>query len=123
MKRAKLEDMTVDQLVRHFTSVTLDQDEALLMDELGKFNRLFQQMEEIKQELKRRPGDQRRALISLFGHANAQVRLKAAKATLALAPETARGVLQSIVESREFPQALEAGMSLQNLERATFKPS
>jgi Domain of unknown function (DUF2019) len=123
MKRAKLQDMTVDQLVERFTAIALEQDKALLRNEYAKFNRLFEQMEEVKRELKERDGDQRRALLRLYDHPNAQVRLKAVKATLAVAPERARRMLEIIAESRVYPQAGEAGMSIDNLERGIFKPT
>ena len=123
MKGAKLQDMTVDQLVERFTAIALDQDRALLRNEYAKFNRLFKQMEEVKGELKARDGDQRQALLRLYDHPNAQVRLKAVKATLAVAPERARRMLEIIAESHEFPQAGEAGMSIDNLERGIFKPT
>jgi uncharacterized protein DUF2019 len=123
MKRAKVQDMTVDQLVERFTAIALDQDRALLRNEYAKFNRLFGQMEEVKRELKARDGDQRRALLCLYDHPSAQVRLKAVKATLAVAPERARRMLEIIAESREYPQAGEAGMSIDNLERGIFKPT
>ena len=123
MKRSKLQDMTVNQLVERFTAITLEQDNALLRNEYAKFNRLFEQMEDVKRELKARDGDQRRALLPLYNHPNAQARLKAMKATLAVAPERARRMLEIIAESGEFPQAGEAGMSLVNLERGIFKPT
>jgi hypothetical protein len=123
MKKPDLHDMSVDQLVERFTAITLDQDKALLRNEIARFNRLFDQMEAVKQELKGRAGDQRRALLPLYDHPNAQVRLKAVKATLAVAPEAALRMLKAIAESREYPQAGEAGMSLYNLERGIFKPT
>ena len=74
-------------------------------------------------ELKVRDGDQRRALTRLYDHSNAQVRLKAVKATLAVAPERALRQLKDIPASHEYLQADEAGMSLLNLEPSIFKPS
>lgn len=123
MKRTNLRDMTVDQLVERFTAIALDQDKALLRRQHATFNRLFDAMEAVKQELKARDGDQRRALLRLFDHPNAQVRLKAVKATLAVAPERARRMLEAIAASREYPQAGEAGMSLDNLDAGIFKPT
>jgi hypothetical protein len=123
MKQVKLRDMSVDQLVERFTAIALEQDEALLNDDIAKFNRLFDLMEAVKEELKARDSDQRRALIPLYNHRNAQVRLKAAKATLAVAPEAARQVLQSISDRAEFPQALDAGMTIKALDRGIFKPT
>lgn len=118
-----VEKLTVEQLVERFVSIGLAQDDALLKDETGRFNRLFGQMDAIKEELKSRPGDERRALLALYNHPNLQVRLKAVKATLAVAPQAARQALEAIANSHEFPQAGEAGMSLWNLDRGVFKPT
>jgi hypothetical protein len=73
------------------------------MDEIAKFNRLFDQTEAVETELKTRDGDQRRMLLRLYNHRNIQVRLKAAKATLAVAPDAARRKIQEIADSREYP--------------------
>ena len=122
MKRAKLQDITVSQLVERFTGIGIEQDQALLRRQYGKFNRLFDEMVAVEDELKRRDGDQRRELLSLYKHRNAQVRLNAIKATLAVSPEIARQALQALADSREYPQAGDAGMSLWNLEQGIFKP-
>jgi hypothetical protein len=115
--------MTVAQLVGRFTAVALAQDESLLINDIAKATKLYWQLKEIEGELKARRGDERRALLKLYNHANMQVRLKAVKATLAVAPEVARQELQAIADSREYPQAGEAGMSLRNLDRGIFKPT
>jgi hypothetical protein len=122
MKRAKLQDMTVNQLVERFTAIGIEQDQAILRDQHATFNRLFDEMVAVQDELKIRDGDRRRELLCLYNHPNAQVRLNAAKVTLAVAPEPARRALQAIADSREYPQAGDAGMSLWNLERGIFKP-
>jgi hypothetical protein len=103
MKQPKLENLTVDQLVERFTAITLDQDKALRTRNQKRFNRLFDEMEAVKQELKARDGDQRRALLRLYDHSNPQVRLKAVKATLAVAPEPALRLLKEIAESHQYP--------------------
>jgi Domain of unknown function (DUF2019) len=121
MKRHK-QDMTANQLVERFTGIGIEQDQALLRRQHAKFNGLFDEMVAIEDELKRRDGDQRRQLLPPYNHPNAQVRLNAAKATLAVAPEPARRALQTIADSREYPQAGNAGMSLDNLELGIFKP-
>ena len=123
MKRDNLQDMTVEQLTRQFVAVVLDQDHAIRTDDNAKYNHLYRQMRTVEEVLKGRAGDQRRALLPLYDHANTQVRLAAAKATLAVAPEEARGMLQRIADSREFPQAGDAGMCLDCLDRGIFKPT
>lgn len=121
MKRTTLRDMTVDQLVERFTAIALDQHKAV--DHIAKYNRLFEQMEVVKRELKARHGDQREALLRLYDHPNAQVRLKAVKATLAMAPERARRMLEILAESGEYPQAGDAGMTIDALDRGVFRPT
>jgi uncharacterized protein DUF2019 len=122
MKRPSLNEMSVDQLVERFTALAVEQDDALLKDDIAKVNRLFDRLEAVA-ELKMRQGDQRRALMPLYQYPNMQVRVKAAQATLAVAPQAARQCLQEIQASDWQPQALEAGMSLWNLERGVFKPT
>lgn len=123
MSRTKLGKMTVSQLVERFVQIGLEQDDALLRGEIARFNRLYDRMEEVKNELKAREGDQRRALLALYDHPNPQVRLKAVKATLAVEPERARRMLQLIAESREYPQAGDAGMTIFALEQGIWKPT
>jgi hypothetical protein len=123
MKVTKPEAMTSDQLVDRFAEICISQDQALLYSDIAKFNRLYDQMVVVREELKRRSGDQRRALLILYDHENAQVRLQAARASLAVAPAEARRVVETIAGSRKFPQAGDAGMTLVNLDRGIFKPS
>lgn len=117
MKQLKLENSTVEQLVGRFAAICLDQDQALLYSEIAKFNQLYGQMVAVREELKRRPGDQRRALLALYDHENAQVRLQAARASLAVAPDAARKLIETIAKSRTRPQAGDAGMTISNLDR------
>lgn len=123
MKKVNPSDMTTKDLVDRFAQIGRAQDQALLGGQIAKFNRLFDQMAEISKELKGRPGDERHALMVLYDFPNMQVRLKAAIHTLAVAPIEARGQLEAIVESKWFPQAGDAGMSLWNLDRGIFKPT
>lgn len=123
MKRLSLKAMSSGQLVECFMELALDQDKALLRGEIATVNRIFDQLEDVEAELKSREGDQRRALMTLYDHPNPQVRVKAVKATLAVEPDAARRMLKVIAESREFPQAGEAGMSIRALERGIFKPT
>jgi hypothetical protein len=123
MKRTKLQGMTVDQLIQRFTAIGVEQDQALLRGQHARFNRLFDEMVAIEDELKARDGDQRRELLSLYNHPNAQVRLNAVKATLAVTPEFARRRLQVLADSREYPQAGDAGMTIDALDRGIFKPT
>jgi hypothetical protein len=123
MSRKRVQNLSDTELVERFVEISLAQDLALLRSEISKFNRLFDQKTAALAELKSRGADQRRLLLNLFTHDNAQVRLNAAKATLAVAPQTARNELQKLVDSKEYPQAGDAGMCLWNLDRGVFKPT
>ena len=123
MKASKLTHTSLEKLVQEFASLALAQDRAEIIGDIAKVNRLFDKLEEIESELKSRSGDQRRQLMSLYEHPNAQVRLKAASATLAIAPQAARAVLERIQRLKEFPQAGEAGMRLRHIDQGFYKPT
>jgi len=120
---ATLKHLSVEALVEQFRLMALAQDEALLDDEYTKYNRLFDKMEEVKGELKGRPDDGRRAMLPLLAHSNAQVRLKAAIALLALEPEAARAALQRISDANEYPQAADARGMMKALDEGRYVPS
>lgn len=123
MKQTELSTMSPANLVERFAEIVVAQDQALLGGEHSKFNRLFRQMMDVANELKAREGDQRRLLLELFNFPNMQVRVQAAKLTLAVAPVEARKQLEAIADTHWFPQAGDAGMSLANLDRGVFKPA
>ncbi len=123
MSRIDVSSMTTEELVNRFILIALDQEVAIRHDDNATYNRLFEQMDTVKEELRSRPGDQRRALVRLLEHPNIQVRLKSAIATLALVPDAARHVLQNIADSRGYPQAGDAGMTLEALDRGIFEPT
>jgi cytochrome c oxidase assembly protein Cox11 len=120
----KPSDLTTTDLVALFVKYAVQQDEAILGNEQQTLvNKLVFKIKAIWDELKSRPGDQRSALISLFDHPNPNVRVWAATATLAIAPATARAVLEDLSKNCFGPQRLEAGMRLKFLDDGTFKPT
>jgi hypothetical protein len=123
MKTAILQDMSLQQLIDRFIEIGVEQDHALLVDEVTDYNRLFKEKTTIVAELKGRVGDQRHALLQLYRHPNMQVQLNAAIATLAISPQSARQVLRAIEASRMPNHALRAGMTLAALDEGTFKPA
>jgi hypothetical protein len=120
--KASLKKMTVEKIVELFCTVALDQDDALLGEELRKVNACVWKLRDIEEELKLHPGDQRSALMRLYDHPNAQVRLNAIRATLAVAPARARAALEALAKSKQYPAAGDAGMSLWALDRGIYKP-
>jgi hypothetical protein len=114
---------SVQELVARFVSIGLAQYDALYVVDTKKFNRLYRDMEDVRNELKRKEGDQRRALLPLLDHPNLQVRMKAANSVLAISPHLARKALESVRDSGVFPQAADASGMLSALENGTFVPN
>jgi hypothetical protein len=123
MKRDDLSAMSIAELVSQFTTLALAQDKAELMNDNAKFRRLFCQMDAVEKELKARTGDQRSALLPLLNHSNAQVRLRSAIATLAIASEPARRTLELISDRQEYPQAIDARGMIRALRDGSFRPT
>ena len=122
MKRS-IKNLSVIELVEQFAELSLSQFDAELHSDIAKENRIVLRTMAIAEELKSRPGDQRSALLCLYEHSNVQVRLNAARLTLAVAPAAARQTLQDIKESKEYPQAMDAGMCLWTIDQGIFKPT
>jgi Domain of unknown function (DUF2019) len=121
MTPVDLKKLTVTQLVDRFAELALGQSKAELYGENAKYNRLYDAIVAVKDELKSRPGDQRRALVPLFVHPNAQVRLVAAQWAMVVAPVPARQVLQDLSDRNIYPQAADARPSLRDLDRGESK--
>lgn len=121
-KRIPLDRLTIADLVQRFLSTTLAQYEAELRAENGKYNRLYRHVNEIRDELKRRDGDQRRALLPFLDHPNVQVRLMAANSLLTIVPARAKKALETVRDSRNVPQSVNAGFMLDRIEEGSFVP-
>jgi len=123
MRRERAEALTIDEISRQFVELCLRLQKSADYDDVPKYNKLMPELMALVNELRRREGDQRRFLTSLYRHGNVFVRLMAAQSTLAVAPAEARGVLEKIRDSREMPQALDAGMTLSMLDSGMLTPS
>ena len=100
----------------------LAKNEALETDQDARYKRLYGKLDAVQQELRARAGDQRRALAELYDHPNPQVRFDAAIATLVMVPDRARAALRMIIDRDEFPQAADAGLTLDDLDEGRFAP-
>lgn len=124
MKRPEdLRTLSNGEIVQRFEQLCIEQYDAMEREELGRVNRLVWRVHALEMELKSRPGDQRRLLITLFGHPNMQVRLSAARANLAIDYPAARREMQAIIDSKWYPQAGDAGISLENIDTGFFRPT
>ncbi len=116
-----LKDMSIDELVQLFEKNALEQDDAVLREQISKFKKLYPEMLAIRAELDLR--DSRVSLTKLYDHKNKQVRLQAAMATLIVAPVEARRVIEAISRTGWMPQAADAKETLRYLDSGFFKPS
>lgn len=114
---------SVQELVARFLSIGLAQYDAAYVIDTRKYNRLFSRMRDVEAELKRREGDQRRALLPLLDHPNVQVRMMAAHELLVISPALARKALESVRDSGIFPQCANASGTLRALDDGTYVPS
>ena len=122
MTEPEVKSATTNALVEKLATICVEQDNALRVDDFSRYEQLLKKVRAIHDELKSRPGDQRRTLMALYDHPNFQVRLMAAKLTLAVAPDEARRQLQLIYERRHQPQSGDAGMCLWTLAEGIFRP-
>lgn len=123
MTPSKIKSLTAEELKHLFEQLCIQQYDAIEDNAIASYNKRYDQILAIENELKSRPGDQRRVLMSLFGHSNIQVRLTAAYANLAIDYIAARRELQAIVDEQWFPQSGDAGMTLWNLDRGVYRPT
>ena len=121
-KRVLLGKMTARELVERYVAISEAQFEATEREEIARVNRLFGLRVAVEEELKRRDGDQRRALLPLLQHRNLQVRLNAATATRAIDPKAARRALDAIAATHWMPYAADARGLLRGLDEGMFRP-
>ena len=122
-KRIPLDQLAVAELVQGFLSTAFAQYDAERRSEIAKYNRLYRYINEIRDELKRREGDQRRALLPFLDHPNAQVRLMVANSLLTIVPDRAKKALEVVRDSRIVPQSVNAGFMLDRIEDGSFVPT
>jgi hypothetical protein len=124
MKRTKdLRALSNTEIVDLFERLCIEQYDAMEREERARVNRLVWRIHDLEMELKSRPGDQRYELMRLFDHPNMQVRLSAAEANLAVDYASARREIQAIKDSKWFPQAGDAGMTLYFLDTGEAEPT
>lgn len=76
MTRNDLEQLSSHELIARFAEICVAQYEPEFDFDTRRFTRLFDQMQAVSVELKKRTGGERRNLTALFDHPNIQVRLK-----------------------------------------------
>ncbi|CAD5297939.1 conserved hypothetical protein [Bosea sp. 62] len=122
-QQKNLKSLSNAEIVNLFERLCIQQYDAMEREEQARVNRLVWRVHDLEMELKSRPGDQRCELMRLFGHPNMQVRLSAAQANLAVDYASARREIQAIKDSKWYPQAMDAGMTLYFLDTGESKPT
>jgi hypothetical protein len=133
MANVKLDEMADPQLVKLFVEISIQQADALEINDVRTFTRLYWKLAAVRKTLRARGGESRKTLLPLlkypqpaspyFLHRTGQVRLNAAKELLAVAPQEARETLEHLAARGPMPQRGDAGMCLQFLADGVFKPT
>lgn len=113
---------TIDELLARFVTISEQQYPLTLNDDFKNYNALFDKLTAIDRELRHRGIDARLALTRLFDHPNIQVRLNAAKRSLAVARQSSLVVLRQIIKEDIGPFRLAAGMTVALVEDGTIVP-
>lgn len=132
-----LKSLTIDELVELFAHISEARGDAIFESvlppddpsvavereaALQKSTELFWKMKAVDDELRLRGLAARRALMRLYDYPDWQVRLDAARSTLGIAYDQARGVIQTVATSKSPDQSFDAKMTLASLDRGEFKP-
>lgn len=112
--------MTTDDLISNFQSMCLEQSKALRRLNSRRYNLFYDPIMAVRHELDQR--GERQLIAELYHHADPHVRFQAAMATLAVFPEEARSVLQTIADREEWPSDGDARGILSALADGTFVP-
>jgi hypothetical protein len=123
MTSVQSDDARVQSLVAQFVEIGMAQYDAIYVIDTIKYNRLYAEMKRVWTELKKMPGDRRRALLPLLSHANVQIRLMAAHSLLALYPDLARRTLEAIRDSGIEPQNGSAANAIRRLDEGSYVPT
>lgn len=118
-----LSRMTDSDLRDLFKSLCIQQGKAFNPEGLPRYKRLYFEIKNVAEEMKRRPGDARHLLVPLLTHEDWQVRLKAGTYTYAIAPQQARQALQWLAETRLGQFGLDAGFFLAGIDKGEFTPT
>ena len=122
MSITNLSRLNNSDLVERFRALAIEKSKVLLDSNTAAANRIYDRMEEIDQELRRRGSDARKALLVLLDDRDRRVRFEAAQKSLAVAPQKALETIKQIAASHFMPLAGEAGMALEFLADGIFKP-
>jgi hypothetical protein len=114
---------SVKNLAKQFLAIALAQYEAIYVLNNKEYNRLYAQMQKIRDELKHRDGDQRRVLLPLLTHSNVQVKLMTANTLLAVDLHSARRTLEEVRDSGRLPQCADASGMIRALDDGSFIPN
>jgi HEAT repeat protein len=121
MSKSKLSKFTPQDLISRFRGYALEQQSALLDSNTRRYNQLYDKIQEIMDELRRRGPQAVGSLLTLLDDPNLRVRYEAAIRLVDFAPRAAVAALRQVVESQEMPVAGDAGMALYHIEKRLGK--
>lgn len=122
MKKTDLDKLSNAELVSRFAEAARKRGLAALDLEVRKVNRLYSYMDAIHSILRARGTEARRELLPLLDNKDRLVRYFAAKQLLGIEPGRTREIIESTHKNWFDAIALDAGMTLYNLDTGVFKP-
>lgn len=134
MKNPVLQNLTTAELVENFKQLSFRQAEAEGHNDSRTYNECFDRLKELRQELKRRGPEARRALVPLLdcpgsgpgpiiGAPAAQCRYNAAHELLVLEPAPARAALNLLAKKGPSYQQFKARRTLACLDTGSLDPT
>jgi|WetSurMetagenome_2_1015567.scaffolds.fasta_scaffold1234643_1 hypothetical protein len=115
MRQPSLAHLSTDELVDLFEQNAIEQDRVIFKEQISKYKEVFGESDAIYAEFQKRGHDALRALMRLYKSPNMQVRLQAARLTIAVAPAEAQSVLENIARFGHVPQSANARGKLEAL--------
>jgi Domain of unknown function (DUF2019) len=112
MTKKSFEHMTIQELIAAYEQIVLEQDQSFRFEKNTKFNKEFKIRVAIVEQLRSRPGDQRKALAPLLDRREPWMRICVAEDTYSLDPERSRKYMQTVADYRFDPYKGRAASSL-----------
>jgi Domain of unknown function (DUF2019) len=127
-----LTTLSNQQLVDAYVELSRQQGAALLNEDTRKYNHLFDKVNAIYRELRKRGDDVRKAMLipllkrapgeSVIDYGTAQRRYNAAADLMGVAPDLAKPILEELANGALQDYCVRAGMDLLRYEKGAWKP-
>lgn len=120
--KIEINSRSSQDIVTLYISIILQQHDAAIHDSIRLYNKYYSRPRALANELKSRPGDDRRLLITLLSHKNSSVRFASAVETITIEHQLALQTLEQLADSGDYPNEMNARSLLRSLKNGRFVP-